>query len=366
MSVPNTQANPLLEGGIRKETEIGTELKFLRNRISLDFTYFNRNDDNIPELVSLDGATGYTGTYINSGRTNSKGIELALYGDIIEKEDFSFGLGVNFATLSKTVDFIADGVDVRNLSTYTSRMLLQSRVGEEWGLFYGTGFATDANGTRIIKESGGNYSYAQQKNKKLGSLLPDFTGGLTTNFAYKNFDLSLGFDFQVGGRYYSRTERYYNHSGLAPITAGNNDKGNPKRDPVASGGGEHIIGVLQTGTDADGNPISDGTVVDTYVNPASWYSLGNIGNVYENNLHDASYAKLRTIRFNYKFNSNVTDKLNVDSASLGFFANNVWLIYSDLPWVDPSEIEKRSGINWAENGTLPSTRNVGFNLKLTF
>lgn len=365
MSVSTTEGNPNLEGGKKEELEYGVELSFIKNRISLDLTYFDRDDVNIPLPRSLDGSSGYSRIFLNKGEYNSKGFEVGLNGDVIKNDDFSFNLGFNFATLKKTVVNLG-GNDSRDLSTYTSRMKLQERVGEEWGLFYGTGFALDKNGNRIIKKSGNKYSYAQQKNKFLGSLLPDFTGGITTDVKYKNFGLSLGFDFQKGGRYYSRTERYYIHSGLAPITAGLNDKGNPKRDPVASGGGVHIKGVLQTGKDDKGNPTSDGTVVDTYVNPKVWYNLTNLGNIYENNLHDATYFKLRTIRFNYDFNDELIKKIKLESASIGVFANNVWLISSEIPWIDPSELEKRSEINWAENGTLPSTRNYGVNLKLTF
>ena len=363
LSVNNTQANPILEGGVRKELEVGTEMFFLNNKLGLDITYFNRKDEGIPVRVPLDGSTGYTGVTVNAGKTTSSGIEIGLSGDVIRTEDFTFGIAANFATLSKVVDFIYEGVKARDISTYTSHMRLQERVGEEWGLFYGRGFARGANGEIMFTSSN---AYARQTNKYLGSLLPDFTGGLTTNFDYKNMSLSLGFDFQVGGRYYSRTERYMDHSGLSLKTAGLNDKGNPKRDPVSAGGGVHIVGVLQTGTDANGNPISDGTVVDKYVEAKGHYSLGNLGNIYENNLHDATYAKLRTIRFNYSLNKDFVNKFNIKSASIGAFANNVWLIYSELPWIDPSEIEKRSGYNWAEAGTLPSTRSFGLNLKLTF
>lgn len=363
LNVSGTQANPLLEGGVRKEMEIGTEMFFFNNKISLDLTYFNRKDEGIPVNVPLDGATGFSNITVNAGKTTSTGIELGLSGDVIRSEDFTFNLAANFATLSKTVDYIYDGVLSRNISSYTSNLLLQERVGQEWGLFYGRGYALDANGTKIIRSNG---RYAHQNGKFLGSLLPDFTGGVTTNFDYKNMSLSLGFDFQVGGRYYSRTQRYMDHSGLSAITAGLNDKGNPKRDPVASGGGVHVVGVLQTGTDANGNPTSDGTVYDGYVDAQTYYSSGNLGNIYEHQVHDASYAKLRTIRFNYNLNKDFVSKFNIKSASIGAFANNVWLIYSDMPWIDPSEIEKRSGVNWAEAGTLPSTRSFGLNLKLTF
>ena len=363
LSVSNTQANPTLEGGVRKELEIGTELYLFNNKIAIDLTYFNRKDEGIPVRVPLDGATGYSGVTVNAGKTTSSGIEIGLSGDVIKTEDFTFAVALNIGTLSKVVDFIYEGVESRDISSYTSNMKLQERVGQEWGLFYGRGYANGANG-EIMYKSNGNFSL--QKNKFLGSLLPDFTGGLTTNFDYKNMSLSLGFDFQSGGRYYSRTERYMDHSGLSARTAGLNDKGNPKRDAVSAGGGIHIVGVLQTGTDASGVPTSDGTVVDRYIPSDQYYHLGNIGNVYESNLHDATYAKLRTVKFNYSLNKDFVSKFNIKSASIGAFANNVWLIYSDVPWIDPSEIEKRSGINWAEAGTLPSTRSFGLNLKLTF
>ena len=73
-----------------------------------------------------------------------------------------------------------------------------------------------------------------------------------------------------------------------------------------------------------------------------------------------------TIRLSYRFDTEFVNSLNIDGASISFFANNLWLIDADLKWIDPSELEKRSGINWAENGTLPRSRSMGMNLKLTF
>jgi TonB-linked SusC/RagA family outer membrane protein len=363
LSVDGQQQNLGLIGGTRTETEIGTELQFFGNRFSLDLTYFNRIDQDIPVTVPLDGSTGYSSIVLNSGKQTSKGLELGMFGDVIKSENFTWNLGVNFATLSRFVDELYEGIESRNLSDYTSNMNLQERVGQEWGLFYGTGFATHTDGSKIFTS---NDSYARENNKLLGSLLPDFTGGITSTMNYKNFALNLGFDFQSGGKYYSRTERYFDHSGLSSQTAGLNDKGNPTRDAVADGGGVHIVGVLQTGKDANGTPISDGTVVDKYVDAQDHFYLGNLGNIYENNVHDATYIKLRTVRLNYTFDKVVTDKLNIKSATLGLYANNVWLIYSDLPWIDPSEIEKRSGYNWAEAGQLPNTRTIGLNLNLRF
>ncbi|MET2985788.1 SusC/RagA family TonB-linked outer membrane protein [Aureibaculum conchae] len=363
LSVAGLQNNPNLVGGVRNELEFGAEFKFIKNRIGLDITYFNRIDEDLPVFVSLDGATGYTGITVNSGKNTSNGIEIGLNGSIVKTDDFTWDLGVNFATLEKFVDAIYPGVDSYDISTYTSSMKLQARVGEEYGLFYGRGFATHTDGSIIFTSTD---NFARESNKRLGSLLPDYTYGITSTIRYKNVDLFVGFDGQKGGLYYSRTERYMDHSGLSAKTAGLNDKGNPLRDPVANGGGVHIVGVLQTGTDSNGVPISDGTVVDKYVDAQDHFNLGNLGNIYENNVHDATYLKFRTARLNYNFNPDLVSKMGLEAVQLSVFGNNLWLIDSDLNWVDPSELEKRSGVNWAEAGQLPQTRSFGLNVKLTF
>ncbi|TJY37816.1 SusC/RagA family TonB-linked outer membrane protein [Pontimicrobium aquaticum] len=369
LSSNNTEANPNLIGGTRAEFEVGAELRLFNGKVGLDLSYFNRTDKDLPVTAPLDGGTGYNQIVLNSGKQSANGFEVSLLGDVIKNDNFTWELGVNFATLNKFVDAIYPGINNNDLSTYTSNMRLQERVGEEWGTLVGTGYATGPNGEILFEESSpgsGRYYYSLKTNKILGNVLPDFTGGLTSNMSYKNWDLSLGFDFQKGGKYYSRTERYMDHSGLSKQTAGLNDKGNPKRDPVANGGGVHIVGLLQTGTDANGDPITDGTVVDTYADPQFLYNLGNLGQVYENNLHDASYIKLRSVKLNYNFEKDFVSKFNLTGASIGLFANNVWLIDSELNWVDPSELERRGGINWAEAGQLPPTRSMGVNLKLTF
>ena len=52
--------------------------------------------------------------------------------------------------------------------------------------------------------------------------------------------------------------------------------------------------------------------------------------------------------------------------NVGVFANNVWVIHSDLPGLDPSEIERYAGVPWTEGGQLPNVRTIGLNVKLTF
>ncbi len=374
-TVPDTGVNPELEGGQRKELEYGIELKFIKNRLGLDFTYFDRKDEKIPSFVTIPGSTGITGYWSNEGKQSFKGFEIALSGTPIKTDDFSWDISINFATLKRTVDFIAEDVDVNILSSWGPQ--LQERVGEEWGAIYGNAFKRDDKGNKVLGDDG---LYEYERNKYLGSILPDFTGGASTSFTYKNFDLAFGFDFQYGGKFYGVSRRYGNYAGLGSETVGNNRLGNPVRNAV-SGSGTHAAysvnltnadatsgGQLTSGVDASGNPQ------EFLVNPfVLWRN--NLRNIHEEYVNDATYIKLRTIRFGYKLPTKFLEKTAFSDINIGVFANNVWLIKSDLKGVDPSELEGRRAGNeingiknyeWIENGQLPNARTIGINARFTF
>ena len=176
LNVPNTLANPQLTGGMRTELEYGLELKFLSNRLGLDFTYFDREDSNLPVAITAAGSTGYTGLNVNSKITSSKGVEVMLSGTPIQTADLRWDVSLNFATLEKTVDFIYEGIERNILDSWLSwsSMDLQEIVGEEWGMLYGRKRKKDAQGNWMYYASG-NHMY--DNNQLLGNVMPDYTGG---------------------------------------------------------------------------------------------------------------------------------------------------------------------------------------------
>lgn len=351
LSSQSTFANPQLSGGQRQDFEFGTELKLFNNKVDLDVTYFSRVDKNLPSSVSLDGATGFSRTFLNSGQQTSNGIEIGLNFSPIKSEDFEWNVYSNFSTLKRTVDAIADGVDVNVLSSSWRGIQLQERVGEEWGAIYGRAFRRDADGNMILSSTG-NPLYDQ--NQYLGNVLPDFTGGLSNNIRYKNFNLGFDIDFQSGGKVFSVTRMFNNYSGLGIETVGLNNLGNPVRDAVADGGGVLIEGVDAT----TGAPVSYNVEAQTY-----W---GRLFALHERWLYDASYVKLRTVRLDYDLPAAMLSKTPFKKLNLGVFANNVWLIHSAIPGLDPSEIETANGVNWTEGGQLPNVRTVGINVRMSF
>ena len=351
LSVRGTFPNALLQGGVREELEIGTELKFFGNRVGLDLTYFEKTDTDLPASISLDGATGFTSTLDNQGEQFYKGFEIGINTVPLQGKDFEWGLNANFATLNRYVNKIADGIDVNVLSSSWRGIQLQERVGEEWGAIYGRAFRRDEAGNMILSSSG---APRYDTDQYLGNVLPDFTGGMTNNISYKNFNLGFDIDFQKGGKVFAVTRMFNNYSGLGIETIGNNNLGNPVRDAVADGGGVLIEGVDET----SGAPVSMNIDAATY-----W---GRLFALHERWLYDASYIKLRTMRLDYTLPTTLTEKTPFRGVNIGVFANNLWLIHSAIPGLDPSEIELANGVPWTEGGQLPNVRTIGLNVKLTF
>lgn len=364
LAVPNTLANPQLTGGMRVETEFGLEMRFLDNRLGFDFTYFDREDSKLPVAVTAAGGTGYTGLSVNSKITSSTGVEVMISGTPILTDDLRWDVSVNFATLEKMVDFIYPGIERNILNSWLSwsSMDLQEIVGEEWGMLYGRKRTQDENGNWIYYASG-NHRY--ENNQLLGNIMPDYTGGITSNLTYKNWDLAIGIDFQEGGLYHSVTDMFSMGAGLHEYTAGLNDKGNPKRDPVSAGGGIHQVGVY-----------ADGSVADFYRDPNSWAW----GNWTRDDLWlvDASFVKLRQVRLGYTFDGDKLSNTPFTGINVALIGNNLAILSETTDWgdyrgaktpgLDPSELGSGwSGSNYAsEGGQLPSARSVGLNVSLKF
>ena len=195
-------------------------------------------------------------------------------------------------------------------------------------------------------------TYEYNVEKDAGNFQPDFTGGFSTSFRYKNFRLAASFDYSIGGQLVSWTNMWAAGSGLSARTAELNDKGINVREPVSKGGGVRIDGV-----DESGKPVT------AYVNSYQYYH--NLAQYdLDEWIYDRTYVKMRELSLTYDFSRALLKKANIGltKASVSFVANNPWLIYSACPNVDPSE----SGTNWIEGGQAAATRSFGLTVKLGF
>jgi hypothetical protein len=98
-----------------------------------------------------------------------------------------------------------------------------------------------------------------------------------------------------------------------------------------------------------------------------WGRYAN-ASIAEGNTFDADFAKLREVGLSYSFPSRMLERTPFGTISLGVEARNVAILYSTIPHIDP-EVNLFGSANdgaGVERGNLPSTRSIGFNLRLTF
>ena len=166
-----------------------------------------------------------------------------------------------------------------------------------------------------------------------------------------------GLDFQKGGLFYSTTQMFTYYSGLHADTAGSNDLGNPLRDDPDNGGGVHVVGV-----DEDGNSV------DTYVEAQTYF--GRLFGAHDKWLYDSTYIKLRQLRLGYTIPNTVLDNTPFKRIDVSVIGNNLLLLYSNVPGLDPSEIEGSGSLTSpyraVEGGQLPPARTIGLNVKINF
>lgn len=352
MGIPTTVYDPGIKPSLSKEFEIGTEMQFLKNRISLDFTWYRKDGTDQIIGLSVTPSSGSSTVYINAGLIRSEGWDFVLNATPVVTRDFRWDIQFNLSrNISKVIDLDSTrGLRNQNLGTAAFGPSVNARVGQEYGAVLGTRpLIDDKTGLPVINAAG---NWVRQTSQILGNILPDYMGGAVTTFSYKNFSLTGTVTFQKGGLFFSTTRLWNLYSGLSSETVGMNDKGNPKRDDPADGGGILVEGVL-----ANGTPHS------VYVEAQTYY--GNQYGLHSNFLAEATYIKLSELKLSYRIAAGKLIK-GMKDANVALIVRNPWLIYAPAKdWgIDPSELE--NGNSFYEGGQLPQVRSYGLNLTFGF
>lgn len=352
MGVPTAVFDPNIKASLSSEYEFGAELQFFNSRLGVDFSVYRKDgrDQIIP--LTTTPSSGSSSVYINAGLIRSQGWDLILNAKPVSGRDFRWDIQLNIAQNNSKVLDLDTARNLRSylLGTAAFGAQVQSRVGEKWATYVGRKQRFDSKTGLPVINSAGTFQY--DANQIVGDALPDFTGGILTTFGYKRFSASATFSFQKGGQFFSTTKMWLLYSGLHEQTVGLNDKGNPLRDDVASGGGVRVDGVL-----------ADGTPHTVYVDAQTYF--GNLQPLHSYFMEDATYFKMTEARLGYDLPVDRWTKL-VKNANVSFFVRNPWLIYAKTKkWgIDPSELENAN--SFYEGGQLPPVRSFGLNLSVGF
>ena len=147
----NTQPNKDLKPTMTTSYELGLEMKFFHNRLSLDLTYYNQTSkDQIIGLAS-SSTSGYNYRLINAGEIQNKGIEIALNGRALQIKDFAWDLGVNFSKNTNKVKSLTEGMDYFEIEkAMWCNVSVGAEVGKNFGSIVAPDFKRNANGDILI------------------------------------------------------------------------------------------------------------------------------------------------------------------------------------------------------------------------
>lgn len=352
-SVPGTQNNPGLKPEQTISKEIGLEMAFMQNRFGFDLTYYHTNtlDQILPAAVST--ATGYNSTFVNAGNIENKGFEVSVYANPIKTPDFSWNVNVNFTRNRNKVLSLYNESQNLQLASFQGGVTLNATVGEPYGILKGRTWKF-VNGEKLVKANG-YYDMTTTTTNNIGNVNPDWIGGVNNSFRYKNVTFSFLIDVKAGGSIFSLDQYYGAATGVLAESALLNDLGKPSRNDLADGGGVIVPGVLADGSKNTKRVGNDYGIFGYYRNPQHAF------------IYDASFVKLREANLTYSLPRAIVAKLGgVKGVDLSVFGRNLWLIHKNIPYSDPEENLSAGNLQGYQSGAYPTTRSVGFNVKLLF
>lgn len=340
-----------------KSWEVGVELKFLDNRLGLDFAWYKSNATNQLMNLPMNSLSGYSSKKINAGDIQNTGVELMAYATPIRTKDFEWTINYNIAHNSNKIIDLYDGVDRYQLGGYDN-LRVYAVKGGNYGEIWGTKFRRVTDQTsefygQLLLTSDG-LPQATAEAEKIGDQQASCNMGLTNSFSYKGFNLSFQIDARLGGQIFSGTNLMMQQSGNAAVTA---PGGNRVDDMV-------VEGVYLDA--ASGKYVKNDKQVTTQQYWSAITGAGNLG-IGEANIYSASNIRLRNISLGYTVPAKALAKTIIQSLKAGFTVTNVWMIHSKMNGVDPESVYATStNATGFEFTGLPTTRSFVFNVSIGF
>lgn len=348
------QGNPFIEPERKTEWEVGTDLRFFRDKLTLSATYYQNRIEGLLFDVLVAPSTGFTERYDNAGEMENRGIELEGTYNIVRNNDWNANVFFNVNANRNEVTQLS-GTESILLAGFTNagtRAVEGEQIGVLWGGLWDRNedgsLALDANGFPQAAAEAGIY----------GDPNPDWRGGVGFDVSWKALSLNVLVETFQGGDYSEATR------GVLYTFGKHGDNGNevtPTTDLVNYSGNVIPAGQLVRGNirDFGAGPV----LLDQ-----SWYTtLGSgFGSVREQFVTDGSWTRLREVTLKYRLANNfIRNTLKLQSVELSATGRNL-VLWTDLIGVDP-ETSLTGGFGQGlEYFTNPGTKSYVFTLKINY
>ena len=329
------------------EFEVGLNLSFFQNRLSLDAAWYQKRTTDDIVQVSTSSASGYSAKMANVGKITNNGVELMIDAYPLKSPEFEWNTTFNVAYNDNNVKDLGEGVDRLSINGAQSRngnVFVYNIVGHPYGMIVGNKYKRDANGN-IVMQNGLPLAGDQTT---LGNGVYRWTGGWHNSFTYKGITLAFLIDFKFGAKIFSGTNYQLTYYGMHKNTLFGRDAANP------------------TGTYVFPGVNTDGSANTTAVKAQDYYQAICNNNIVEDFVYSADFIKLRELSLGYDFKSLLPSLTWLKGLNVSFVARNLWTIMKHTPNIDPESAINNSNGQGLELNGYPATRNIGFNVNLKF
>lgn len=338
--MPNTN----LEPERTKSWEVGTNLYLFDSRLKIDATYYYSKTYNQFFEPALSSSSGYSSVILNSGRVDNEGVELSArytddYGPVRWSTYFTYSTNRN-----EIVELLTSW---KNPNTGEIVSLDEMEVGGTGGVknilkkggsmgdIYVTSLRTDEHGAIYVHPTDQtvvadytNYIYA-------GDTAPRHNMSWGNDLSWKGFNLNFLFTARLGGVVVSQTQAVMDYYGISQATADARDRG--------------------------------GALVNGKLIPAKefYQTIGGGTGVMSQYVYDATNVRLSELTFGYDFPVQKWCKW-IKGLNVSFVGRNLWMLYKKAPF-DPELTANTGTYNQGIDYFMqPSTRTLGFSVKVKF
>lgn len=362
-TLQNGAGNPELKPEFTESSEVGLDVAFFNNKISIAASAYQQKSTEIIFNVPNSSAAGITSILKNAGVLKTVGYEALVNINPFKGKAFEWKTTINFTQFKSTVETLAPGVQNIFLAGFTTPNI-RLVAGDEYGQIYGSDYNRtntadgkfdpklpyNKNGQIVIGATG--LPSATAGVEKIGNPNPKYILGINNEFYYKGLSINILFDIKEGGDQYSRNLADLQRNGVATETAAIerlNTDGTPAKPYIFPG------------VKADGTPNDIAITAEQY-----WGNTGKYAAA-KGFIYNTSWFRVREAAINYTFPKKMLANTPFGKASVGIFGRNLFLSSPGYPHLDPEQnalgVSNAQGL---EFNAQPQSKSLGFNLSVTF
>lgn len=405
-TVSNTTYSQDLKPERKKSWEVGTDIRFLNNRLGLDFTYYKENTVDQIMTVSIPSASGYSNALINAGNIQNSGVEIALNTTPVLTKDWQWDLNFTYTKNNSKIvelsDLCADYISLQGYTNYGNyRIGSVAKVGGTYGMLMSDSKAMidEVSGLPVFDLTYYNRGYLAPyyrrsgKVEEVGNSVPDFLGSINTTLRYKNWTLSASFDGRFGGKVASYGSHYGYAWGYTKTSLEGREGHGGANYTSGFDGFEYNDGVIPTGIVTKGTQVvqPDGSMYTVgegqytsgetwaelvagghaeYIHAGGWiyfsqdWSFFTLDDTWFKTLN---YIAFRDLSLSYQFDKNIANKIGCRNLSLTASAHNLGYLLNTMPnHENPEAVAGTTAAEFRIRQFTGVTTSFHFTVKATF